>query len=279
VQFGIHVRPNAESMDVRDLGRAVEDLGFDSLWLPEHTHMPVGGASVHPDGERLMDSCRRLLDPLVALAAVGAVTTRLRLGTGVLLLPQRDPILLAKEVATLDLLSGGRVLLGVGAGWNREETANHGVDPDRRFAVMRERVLAMRRIWTEDEAAFAGEWVRFGPLWSWPKPTQQPHPPVLVGGEGPRVLERVVEYGDAWLPNEHPGVEARLDRLRELAAARGRDPIPVTLYGVEPDPVALRRYADLGVERCVFVAPSAPAAETLPALARLARVAGVGGAA
>jgi len=225
--------------------------------------------SKYPGDPEWLRRCMRLLDPFVALGAVAAVTERLRLGTGVCLVPQHHPITLAKQVATLDLLSGGRALFGVGAGWGREEMGNHGTDPALRWRLMRERVLAMKRIWTEDEPEFQGELVRFGPIWQWPKPVQKPHPPVLVGGEGPRVLERVVDYGDEWMPNDHPELEERIGELQRLAAARGRGPIPVTVFDAPTDPALIQRYAAAGVTRCVFTIPSNDAEQFGATLARL----------
>lgn len=272
MQFGVHIEPTERAMDLRDLGRLLEERGFESLWLPEHTHLPVGGASVHPSGPHVHDRLRRLLDPLIGLAAVAALTERLLLGTGVCLVPEHDPIVLAKQVATLDALSGGRVLFGVGAGWNREELRNHGVDPATRWRVLRERVLAMKRIWTEDEAEFHGEFVDFEPIWLWPKPARRPHPPVLVGGEGPRVLDRVLDYGNEWAPNDEPGIVERIPELQRRAAERGRGPIPVTLMHVAPDVDLLRRYEAAGVARCVFSLPGGDAAEVRPVVERLASV-------
>jgi probable F420-dependent oxidoreductase len=193
-------------------------------------------------------------------------------GTGVCLIPQHDPIVLAKQVATLDVLSGGRVILGVGAGWNREEMANHGVDPVHRWEVMREKVLAVKRIWTEEEASFDGAYVRFGPLRQEPKPVQRPHPPVLIGGEGPGVLERVAAFGDGWLPNDHPELLDRIAGMNESAAAVGRGPLPVSVYAMPYDEDAVARYADAEIERCVFSLPSRDQDETTAALDRLAEI-------
>jgi probable F420-dependent oxidoreductase len=186
---------------------------------------------------------------------------------------ERDPIVTAKEVASLDLLSGGRMLFGVGAGWNREEMRDHGTDPATRFALLRERVEAMKAIWTEDEASYHGRFVSFDALWSWPKPVQRPHPPVLVGGTGPRVLERVVAYGDAWLPNrvtDDDVLVARIEELQRLAAEAGRDPIPVTVYGASLNPARLARWEAAGVERAVYWLPSEPAGDIEPHLDRMA---------
>jgi probable F420-dependent oxidoreductase len=270
MHLGVQVRATAEGVDLRWIARELEARGVESLFLPEHTHLPVEQQSVHPGGEALMEPAMRGLDPFVGLAFAAAATERLRVGTGVCLLPQHDPIILAKVVSTLDVLSGGRVLLGIGAGWNREEMANHGVAPEHRWAIMREKALAMRRIWTEAEAAFAGEWVRFGPIRQWPKPAQQPHPPVLVGGEGSGVLRRVVEYGDGWLPNDHAEVLDRAISLDRLAAEAGRGPLPVTVYAMPWDGDRIARYAAHGIARCVLDLPSRQRDETARALDRLA---------
>jgi probable F420-dependent oxidoreductase len=209
------------------------------------------------------------LDPLVALTAAAAATERLRLGTGICLVTERDPIVTAKAVATLDQLSGGRVLFGVGAGWNEEELQSHGTNPRRRFGVMRERVEAMKAIWTQDEASYHGEHVSFEPLWSWPKPAQKPHPPVLVGGNGRKVLDRVLAYGDEWFPNGFRDEERFIDRLGQLrrrAQDADRDPIPVTLQLAPTDPAALERLEQAGVTRCVWYLPSGGADEVGRAL-------------
>jgi probable F420-dependent oxidoreductase len=221
-----------------------------------------------------MEAALKGYDPLIGLAVVAAVTEGLRVGTGVCLIPQHDPIVLAKQVATLDVLSGGRVILGVGAGWNREEMANHGVEPNRRWQVMREKVLAVKRIWTEDEASFDGTFVRFGALRQEPKPVQRPHPPILIGGEGPDVLERVASFGDGWMPNDHPELLDRIPGLQELAAAAGRGSLPVSVYAMPHDAGAVARYADAGagIERCVFNLPSRDRGETMAVLDRLAEI-------
>lgn len=270
MRFGVHVAPTDRSMAIVALGRLVEASGFESLFVPEHTHLPVAGAAVHPSGPAVHERLRRFLDPFVALSAVASATTTLRLGTGVCLVPQHDPIALAKRVATLDFLSGGRFLFGVGAGWHEEELRNHGVDPATRWRRTREHLLAMRAIWTADEASFAGEFVRFAPLWSWPKPTQRPHPPLIIGGEGPRAPDRVLAYGDEWGPNAEPGLDDRVRDLNQRAAALGRPPIPVTAFHTAPNLPTLRAYAAAGVTRCVFSLPSAGEAETRATLDRLA---------
>lgn len=269
MRFGVHFAPTDTTLDVRELGRMVEEAGFESIFFPEHTHLPAYGESVHPSGPQMHDRLRRFLDPFIALTAVAGVTMHLRLGTGVCLLPEHDPITLAKQIATLDLLSGGRFLFGIGAGWNREELLHHGTDPATRWQVMRERALAMKQIWTEDVAEYHGRFVDFGPLWQWPKPVQRPHPPILVGGEGPRVLGRVLEYGDEWAPNAEPGIAERILELQASAAARGRGYIPVTVMHVDPELSEIERYATAGMTRCVFSLPSGDRAAVEATLIRL----------
>jgi probable F420-dependent oxidoreductase len=245
-----------------ELGRVTEELGFESLFLPEHTHIPISRDTPYPGGGDLPPEYSHTLDPFVALAAAAATTERLKLGTGVCLVIERDPIVTAKEVATLDQISGGRFLFGVGAGWNREEMENHGTDPKTRFRRMRESVEAMKAIWTEDEAEYHGRIVDFDPIWCWPKPVQKPHPPVLVGGLGEKVLDRVVAYGDEWIPNRVKSPEELGERIAELqrrAEAVGRDPIPVTVFGAKPELRLLERLRDAGVTRSLFyLLPAAP---------------------
>jgi probable F420-dependent oxidoreductase len=234
------------------LGRAVEERGFESLFWAEHTHIPV--RSRRSDGE----STRRFAethDPFVALSAVAAVTTRLRIGTAVCLVTQRDPFTTAKAVAGLDRVSGGRLEFGVGAGWNREELADHGTDPRTRMALLAERVEAMRCIWTEEEAEYHGRFVDFEPVWSWPKPLRRPHPPVLVGGNGPGTEERVLAFGDGWLPQCGPlrsvaELAGRIASLRSRAQQAGRGPVPVTVFGRPPR--LLGEFADAKVDRCLL---------------------------
>src|SRR4051794_6543777 len=190
LQFGLAMFPTDYAIDPVALGRLAEERGFESLWFPEHTHIPSERATPYPAGGDLPQEYWHTYDPFGALSAVAATTERLKVGTGICLIVERDPITTAKEVASLDLLSGGRFLFGIGAGWNREEMANHGTDPRTRFTLMRERVEAMKAIWTQDEAEYHGRLVDFDPIWSWPKPVQQPHPPVLVGGNGEKGPER-----------------------------------------------------------------------------------------
>jgi probable F420-dependent oxidoreductase len=276
MEFGVSMFPTRYSIGPAELARAVEERGFESLFFPEHTHIPTSRRSPWPGGADLPPEYRETLDPFLALTAAATVTERILLGTGVCLVVERDPITTAKEVATLDLLSGGRVLFGVGGGWNREEMENHGTDPKQRFAILRERVLAMKEIWTKDEAEFHGDHVDFDPIWSWPKPVQQPHPPVLVAGNGPGTLDRVMEYGDGWIPIPGRGsvaLGAGTERLRELAAERGRSPVPVTVFGARPDREVLAHYAASGVDRVLFNLPPVEAAEAFKRLDTYANLA------
>lgn len=266
MRFGVCTFLTDRGLRPDELAVALEERGFDSLYVSEHTHYPVASPPP-PEGDMPPHDYYRSLDPLLGLTAAAMVTERLTLGTGIALVVQRDPILLAKEVATLDHLSGGRVRLGVGAGWLREEMRNHGTEPKTRMALMRERVLAMKEIWTQDAAEFHGEYVSFDPIYSWPKPPQQI--PVLIGGNGPTVFERVLEYGDGWAPNLVATPEQLISDVAELrrrGADMGRSHIPVTLIGADrrayagEDPSAITpltkaEIADLvdgGVDECVF---------------------------
>ncbi|MDE3095655.1 MAG: LLM class F420-dependent oxidoreductase [Chloroflexota bacterium] len=276
MKFGITMFPADYAIPVTELGRACEDLGFESLFFPEHTHIPASRRTPWPGGAPLPEEYSHTLDPFVAMAAVAAVTTTLRVGTGICLVIQRDPITLAKEVASVDHLSGGRVLFGIGGGWNREEMAHHGTKYALRWKILRERVLAMKRIWADADAEFHGEYVDFEPIWSWPKPVQQPHPPILVGGDGPRTLARVVEYGDEWMPIVGRGSQdlgARIEELQAMAKAAGRGPVPVSLYGARAQPEAVEKYRGAGVSRCVFGLPPVAADDAIAHLKRYAEAA------
>jgi probable F420-dependent oxidoreductase len=260
---------------VDELARALEERGFESLFVPEHTHIPTSRRTPFPGGGELPKEYSHTLDPFVALTAAAAATRRLRVGTGICLVIQRDPIVTAKEVASLDLLSGGRFEFGVGAGWNTDEIENHGTEFRSRFRLMRERVLAMKEIWTREAAAFRGELVRFDPIWSYPKPVQKPHPPVLLAGESAHTLARVVEWGDGWFPRGRPGVAAILGGLADLrarAAAAGRDmkTISVSVFGAGADRETLDRYRDAGVTRVILRLPSEGRDAVLPLLDRYA---------
>lgn len=264
-----------ETIDPVTLGRATEDAGFVSLFVPEHTHIPASRESPWPGGAELPREYTRTYDPFVVLSAVAATTERLQVGTGISLVIQHDPIVLAKQVASLDRLSAGRFLFGIGGGWNREEMRNHGTDPTSRFDLLRERVLAMKAIWTQDEAEFHGDYVRFGPLWSWPKPVQRPHPPVLVGGSGPRTFDRVLEYGDGWFPIARGPVDLAgpIAELQRRAADAGRGRIPVTAFGARADDETVERLERAGVDHCVFSLKPVATGETLTRIERYATLA------
>jgi probable F420-dependent oxidoreductase len=273
MKFGVAMFPTDYAISVVELGRAVEERGFESLWFPEHTHIPSSRRTPYPGGGELPREYSHTLDPFAALRAVAAVTTTLKLATGICLVIERDTILLAKEVATVDHISGGRFLFGIGGGWNLEEMENHGTDPETRWKLLREQIAALKLIWSEDEAEYHGRYVNFDKIWSWPKPVQQPHPPIIVGGDGPHTLQRVVEYGDEWMPIGRPGgapLPEKIGRLNEMAKARGRGPIPVSIFGVRPDPAAIERLHEAGVTRCIFSLPPAPAETVLPLLDRFA---------
>jgi probable F420-dependent oxidoreductase len=256
VRLGITAALTDRDVAPSTCAAAAEQLGFDSFWLPEHTHLPVQ-EDVPPalvEGVRL-DDYKRCLDPLVALSAAGAVTARIGLGTGILLVAQHDPIVLAKQVATLDHLTGGRVTLGVGIGWNRREAEDHGVDFGRRWSVVREHLGAMEAIWSREQAEFHGEFVDFGPSWSWPKPVQQPRVRTLVGGGAhASVFAAVVALADGWLPIGGGGLAEALPRLRARAEEAGRDPasLAVVPFGTIADKAKLEHYARLGVEEVVL---------------------------
>jgi probable F420-dependent oxidoreductase len=263
-------------MQPADIGRRAEELGFESLFFPEHTHIPVSRDTPYAGGGELPREYRHVIDPFVGLAAAAAVTERLKVGTGVCLIIERDPIVTAKEVATLDHLSAGRFLFGVGAGWNIEEMRNHGTDPDTRFRRMRESVEAMKAIWTEEEAEYHGRIIDFDPIWSWPKPVQKPHPPVLVGGLGEKVYDRVVAYGDEWIPNRVKSPEELGERIAELqrrAEAAGRERIPVTVFGAKAEVRLLERLKAVGVTRALFYLRPGEAGDVERHLEELGKVA------
>jgi probable F420-dependent oxidoreductase len=270
MKLGIAIFPADFAIRPDELARAVEERGFESLFLTDHTHIPAT-----PQTRELMEEAQggvlphftHNYDPFVTLTYAAAATQTLRLATGVCLVPQHEPIATAKALASLDVLSHGRVLFGVGVGWIPEEIANHGIDPPTRWAVMDERVQAMRAIWTQDEAEYHGRYVDFGPIWSWPKPKHRPHPPILVGGAGKGVIRRVLAYGDEWMPHAGMPVGQLGTRIRELqhaarAAGRGAD-IPVTVQGAEPDTRALNELREVGVTRASLYAPSADADQIL----------------
>jgi probable F420-dependent oxidoreductase len=259
MEFGLAIFPTEDIQDPAELGRMTEERGFESLFVTEHTHIPASRETPYPAGGELPPEYSRTYDPFVALTAAAAVTKELRVGTGICLIVERDPIITAKEVASLDRLSSGRFLFGVGAGWNVEEMRNHGTDASRRFGLMRERIEAMKAIWSQDEASYSGKYVNFERIWCWPKPLQQPHPPVLVGGNGPRVIDRVLAVGDEWMPNRIAGDDGMIERFEELtarAAQAGRSAIPITVAGMMRDPARIERFERAGVHRGLFWLPS-----------------------
>ena len=260
MKIGIYIFATDYTIRIDELAREAEERGFESLFIPEHTHIPASRRSPWPGGPELPREYWHTLDPFVALGYAAAATSTIRLGTGICLLTERDPIVNAKEAATLDLLSGGRFELAIGAGWNAEEMENHGTAFATRFRVMSERARAMKVIWAEEEPEFHGEFVDFDPIWSWPKPVQTPNPPILVGGETDYTLRRVVEWADGWFPRGRGGFDpaegmARLARIAD-EAGRSMDTINVSLFGVEPNREALDRAAQAGVTRAILGLPS-----------------------
>jgi probable F420-dependent oxidoreductase len=254
VDTGVAIFATHDSVDPGTVAKLVEERGHESLFFPEHTHIPAERATPYPRGGDLPYPYVHTFDLFVALTAAAMTTTRLRIGSGVCLVIERDPIITAKEVASVDFLSGGRLEFGVGLGWNREEMANHGTDARHRKAILRERVEAMKEIWTNDEASYHGKHVNFDRIWSWPKPLQRPHPPVLIGGAGPSALDRVLAYGDAWFPSHVDG--NIIERSKELMA-RAERPIDLMVMGVPDDPQVLEDYEKAGFRRAVRWLPSA----------------------
>jgi probable F420-dependent oxidoreductase len=256
VDHGVSYFPTDESIEPAELARMAEERGFESVFVTEHTHIPASRETPYPAGGELPREYWRIYDPFVSLTTMATATERIRIGTAICLVIQRDPILLAKEVASLDRLSGGRFLFGVGAGWNLDEMRDHGTDPKQRFSLMRERIEACKALWTEEGATYHGRFVDFDRAVSYPKPLQKPHPPILVGGNGPTVHERVLAYGDAWFPNRIPPDDqmiARIEELQRLASEAGRRAIPVTIQIPPREPSVLERYEQAGVTRVVHM--------------------------
>ena len=278
MDFGAAMFFTDYSMSPADLGRALEQRGFESVWAPEHSHIPSSRATPFPQGGELPKKYYDAMDPFVTLAAAAMATKRLKVGTGVCLVAQRDPIQTAKLVASIDQVSGGRFLFGVGGGWNAEEMADHGTAFKPRFKLMRERVAAMKAIWTEDEPQFHGELVDFPKMKAWPKPAQKPHPPVIVGGAFPYAARRALAYGDGWVPHagrpQYSDVTNFLPQFRQMAAEAGRSPdaVPVTVFGAPEDSDRLHLYRDREIARAVVSLPSAGADEILPVLDRWAEL-------
>ncbi len=255
MKFGIAVFPTEYAISMTELAPAVEERGFESLWVAEHSHIPLSRRSPWAGGDELPRHYWHAFDPFVALTAAAVASTTLEVGTGVCLLIQRDTIQTAKSIASLDQVSGGRFLFGIGGGWNREEMADHGTRYETRWRLLGEQVEAMKAIWTQDEAEHHGELVHFDRMLCWPKPVQRPHPPILLGGNGPSTLRRVVRYADGWMPNRGD-VLGRLPELRRLTEEAGRSPIPVTTYGGADDGLAeIEVLREAGIERVIWWVP------------------------
>ncbi len=275
VRFGIATFVTDEGIRPAALGRASEERGFDSVFLAEHSHIPARRETPYPGGGDLPRVYYRTLDPFVALTAMAGATTDLLLGTGIALMPQRDVIHTANQAASLDLVSDGRLLFGVGAGWNREEMRNHGVDPSTRGPLMTEQLAALKELWTKDEAEFHGEHLDFDPVHLWPKPARSPHPPIYLGGESDAALNRLAAHGDGWLPRGRATSPDEIGRIRRLLADRGKPDVPTTLFGAPADPAEIQPYVDSGeLERITFMLPTAPEDKTLSILDDFAAVAG-----
>ena len=270
MKIGIAMFVTAGSIGPGELAAAVEERGFESLWMPEHTHIPVSRKSPWGGGPVLPEHYKSTYDPFMALTAAAMTTTRIKLATGICLVVERDPIHTAKQVATLDHLSKGRVIFGIGAGWNREEMESHGTVFETRFALMRERVEAMKALWTQDVASYDGAYVRFEPSWCWPKPVQTPHPPILVGGGFPQGPKRAIAYGDGWMPigGRDMDMLAVMPRFRQMVAEAGRDPdsLPMTAFGAPPKADLLKGYRDARLDRAVLLIATAGRDATLKAL-------------
>jgi probable F420-dependent oxidoreductase len=270
MHIGICMFATDYAIRIDELAREAEARGFESLFVPEHTHIPVSRRTPFPSGGQLPKEYSHTFDPFVALMAAAAATKRIRIGTGICLIIERDTIITAKEVASLDALSGGRFEFGIGGGWNAEEMENHGTDYKTRFKRLGEQVRAMKEIWTKDEAEFHGEHVNFDKIWSWPKPAQKPHPPVLLGGESAHTLQRVVDFCDGWFPRGRAAdvILPALKDLRERAAKAGRDmkTISTSVFGAKPDEVTVESYAAAGITRAILRLPPEGRETVLPLL-------------
>jgi probable F420-dependent oxidoreductase len=278
MKIGCYMFVTDYAIPIVELARALEERGFESLFVPEHTHIPTSRRSPWAGGAELPRHYSHTLDPFVSLAAAATVTTKLRVGTGICLVTEHDPIVTAKEVATLDLISNGRFEFGIGAGWNAEEMGHHGTAFDTRFRVMVERAKAMQAIWTQDEASFEGEFTSFEPIWSWPKPVQKPHPPILLGGETKHTLRRVMDFCDGWFPRARDGFEPEKEmvRLRAAADEAGRDikTVSTSIFGAPPEPAYLDRCRAAGIDRALLSLPSESAEKILPLLDKYAALHG-----
>jgi len=256
MRVGVFYFPTDYGINIADLARALEARGFASLYVPEHTHIPTSRRSPFPGGGELPKKYSHTHDPFVGLAFAAAATKKLLVGTGICLIPERDPIVTAKCVASLDQLSGGRFIFGIGGGWNVEEMENHGARYETRFQLMRERILAMKALWTQEEASFHGEYVNLDPVWSWPKPAQRPHPPILLGGESDYTLRRIVEYCDGWIPRPVGDFTPKgaIERLQRMAESKGRDPksLMISVFRAPADKAALAEYRQAGIDEALL---------------------------
>ena len=279
MRVGAFYFPADYGINIAELARALEDRGFDSLFVPEHTHIPASRKSPFPGGGELPKRYSHTHDPFVALSFAAAATKKLKLGTGILLVPQHEPIVTAKAIASLDQLSGGRFIFGIGGGWNVEEMENHGAKYQTRFKQMREHVLAMKELWTKEEASFDGEFVKFDRVWSWPKPAQQPHPPIILGGETDHTLRRVIEYCDGWFPRPRGGFDVvkGVAHLRQMAENAGRDPSTITtiVFGSANDAKVLESYDKAGIQSALLAIPDDSRDEILRYLDKIAPLAKV----
>jgi probable F420-dependent oxidoreductase len=276
MQTGIAIFDTDYSIPIEELARAAEERGFESLWVPEHTHIPTSRKSPFAGGE-LPEHYKHTLDPFVSLTAAAMVTKRLKVGTGICLVIERDTITTAKSVASVDFVSNGRFLFGVGGGWNREEMEHHGTDFPSRFKRLEEQIRAMKAIWTQDAAEFHGKFVDFEPIWAWPKPVQKPNPPVLFGGESGFTLQRIVDVGDGWFPRGRAGADVVLKGMADLkarAAKAGRDmkTISVSVFAAKTDAADLAKLAEGGVTRAIFLLPSEGRDKILPLLDQYANL-------
>jgi probable F420-dependent oxidoreductase len=275
MDFGVSIFATDYAIRIDELAREAEARGFESLWVPEHTHIPASRRSPWPGGAELPREYWHTYDPFVSLMCAAAATRTLKIGTGICLVIERDTITMAKEVASLDALSGGRFLMGIGGGWNAEEMEHHGTAFKTRFKKMVEQVQAMKAIWTQDEPEFHGDYVNFDPIWCWPKPVQQPHPPVLLGGETSYTLQRVVDHCEGWLPrSRQPELVLRgMNELQERASMAGRDmsTITVSVFGVPDDPKLVDSYREMGADRCILGLPSEGRDTILPLLDQYAK--------
>ncbi len=276
MHLGVSMFVTDYSIDPGTLGREAEARGFESLWMPEHTHIPVSRKSPWGGGPVLPQHYKETLDPFMALTAAAMTTSRIKLATGICLVVERDPIHTAKQVATLDYLSKGRVLFGVGGGWNREEMENHGTAFETRFELMRERMEAMKALWTNEVAEYRGTFVNIEPSWCWPKPVQKPHPPIIVGGAFPYGARRAIAYGNAWMPVGGRDLDplAVAPRFRQMVAEAGRDPasVPMSVFGPAHDPSLLKSYRDAGFDRTILLLPTAGRDAALQALDKAAEL-------